>query len=193
MRRPCALSHSIRGAGRILSPRIPARWLAPRARAVKAARLSLWAALLPVAAALLASCASQGDNKAVVINQTAVPPLPTLEAARVGRGTELYAQYCSECHGANLEGALDWKLSLPDGSLPPPPHDDAGHTWHHPDALLLEIIAQGGDPSYNSRMPAFGDDLSQDEIASVLDFIKSRWGTEARQFQWWITATSTES
>ena len=159
---------------------------------MKAVRLSLGAALMLAAAALLASCASQGDDKPVVINQTAVPPLPTLEAARVERGAELYAQYCAECHGANLEGALDWKRPLADGSYPPPPHDDSGHTWHHPDDLLLEIIAQGGDPAANSRMPAFGDDVSQDDIASVLDFIKSRWGTEARQFQWWITATSTE-
>lgn len=147
-------------------------------------------AMMLVAAAILASCASQGDLKPVVINQTAVPPVPTLEAARVERGAELYAQYCSECHGANLEGALDWKRTLPDGSLPPPPHDDSGHTWHHPDDLLLEITAQGGDPAYNSKMPAFGGNLSPDDIASVLDFIKSRWGTEARQFQWWITATS---
>lgn len=147
-------------------------------------------AMMLVAAAILASCASQGDLKPVVINQTAVPPVPTLEAARVERGAELYAQYCSECHGANLEGALDWKRTLPDGSLPPPPHDDSGHTWHHPDDLLLEIIAQGGDPAYNSKMPAFGGNLSPDDIASVLEFIKSRWGTEARQFQWWITATS---
>jgi len=159
---------------------------------VKAVRLSLGAALMLAAAALLASCASQGDDKPVVINQTAVPPLPTLEAARVERGAELYAQYCAECHGANLEGALDWKRPLADGSYPPPPHDDSGHTWHHPDELLLKIIAQGGNPAGNSKMPAFGDDLTQDEIASVLDFIKSRWGTEARQFQWWITATSTE-
>ena len=159
---------------------------------MKAVRLSLGAALMLAAAALLASCASQGDDKPVVINQTAVPPLPTLEAARVERGAELYAQYCAECHGANLEGALDWKRPLADGSYPPPPHDDSGHTWHHPDELLLKIIAQGGNPAGNSKMPAFGDDLTQDEIASVLDFIKSRWGTEARQFQWWITATSTE-
>ena len=146
-------------------------------------------ATLAVVVGSLSGCASRGDPELVVINQTAVPPLPTLEAARVDRGSDLYAQYCSECHGDSLEGALDWKRPLADGSYPPPPHDDYGHTWHHPDELLQEIVAQGGDPSYNSKMPAFGETLSPDEIASILDFIKSRWGTEARQFQWWITAT----
>jgi len=74
------------------------------------------------------------------------------------------------------------------GSYPPPPHDDSGHTGHHPDELLQEIVAQGGDPAYNSKRPAFGGTLSPEGIASILDFIKSRWGTEAREFQWWISA-----
>jgi len=147
-------------------------------------------AMLAVVAGSLAGCASVGDSEPVVISQTAVPHLPTLEAPRVDRGSALYAQHCSECHGDNLEGALDWKRPLADGSYPPPPHDDSGHTWHHPDELLQEIIAHGGDPATNSKMPAFGETLSPDEIASVLEFIKSRWGTEAREFQWWISATS---
>ena len=156
---------------------------------LKDGRLWLGLTALLVSAGTLAGCASQGDLQPVVINQTAVPPLPNLEAARVDRGEELYAQHCSNCHGANLEGAPDWKRPLADGSYPPPPHDDSGHTWHHPDELLQDIIAHGGDPAYNSKMPAFDGTLSPDEIASVLDFIKSRWGTEAREFQWWISAT----
>jgi mono/diheme cytochrome c family protein len=104
-------------------------------------------------------------------------------------GAALYAQYCASCHGVNLEGAPDWKISLPDGSLPPPPQDSSGHTWHHPDPLLLDIVANGGDPAYNSRMPAFGDQISKDEMISILDFIKSTWGKDEREFQWWMTVT----
>ncbi len=128
-------------------------------------------------------------GKPVVINNTPVPPIPTLDMARVGQGAALYAQYCARCHGAELEGAPDWKKSLPDGSLPPPPQDGSGHTWHHPDSLLLDIMANGGDPAYNSKMPAFGDQITEDEMISLLDFIKSRWGKEEREFQWWITVT----
>lgn len=36
-------------------------------------------------------------------------------------------------------------------------------------------------------MPAFGDALTGDEIAAVLDFIKSTWPAEMRQYQWEVT------
>ncbi len=127
-------------------------------------------------------------NRPVVINQTAVPSLPTLNPEIAAQGEVLYAQYCALCHGAALEGAASWKQTLPDGSLPSPPHDSSGHTWHHADELLMSIILNGGDPSYNSKMPAFKDKLTEDESKAVLEFIKSKWGREEREFQWWITA-----
>ncbi|HEY4666273.1 MAG TPA: cytochrome c [Anaerolineales bacterium] len=129
----------------------------------------------------------------VVINETAVPPIPTLNPEWVTRGMVIYARECATCHGANLEGLPDWKQSLPDGSLPPPPHDSSGHTWHHPDSLLLAIIAEGGDPAYNSKMPAFRDKLTEEERRAVLEFIKSTWGENEREFQWWMTATESGS
>lgn len=125
----------------------------------------------------------------IVILGTSAPPLPTLDSDSVSLGQVLYAQYCATCHGVNLEGAPNWKTPLEDGAFPPPPQDSSGHTWHHPDALLLEIIANGGDPATNSRMPAFKGQLNKTEIMAILDFIKSKWGTEERQRQWWITAT----
>lgn len=91
-----------------------------------------------------------------------------------------------------MEGASDWKVRLPDGGLPPPPHDNTGHTWHHADDLLLTIIRSGDDSATNSRMPAFGDQLSDDEIMNILTFFKSRWGTEERNFQWWVTVMAGE-
>jgi len=143
-----------------------------------------------IAAALLLVQRDAATINPVVINSTAVPPVPTLNSDRVAPGAALYVRHCAVCHGANLEGAPDWKKRLPDGSLPPPPHDSSGHTWHHSDALLLSIIANGGDPAYNSKMPAFKDKLTQDETAMILEFIKSRWGKNEREFQWWITSTS---
>lgn len=136
---------------------------------------------------LLSACASDLSG-AVIINETAVPPVPTLDAARVAQGKVLYQQHCAACHGAQLEGAQDWKKSLPDGSLPSPPHDNSGHTWHHSDALLLFILANGGDIQQNSKMPAFQDKLTEAEMAAILDFIKSHWGKDEREFQWWMTA-----
>ncbi len=150
-----------------------------------------WSAALFVVAALVAAFLAWRGNAAaggpVVIDGTAVPPVPTLAAARVAQGQVLYAAHCAACHGANLEGAPNWKTPESDGSFPAPSHDDSGHTWHHPDGLLLEIIAEGGDPALGSRMPGFKDPLTADERLAILDFIKSRWGREAREFQWWIT------
>jgi len=159
---------------------------------VKTGRGFFWLAVLILilgAALLFFYQVTTSASRPVVINQTAVPPLPTLDAAKVAQGKILYAQACAACHGANLEGAPNWKQSLPDGSLPPPPHDSSGHTWHHPDEMLLSIIANGGDPAYNSKMPSFRDQLSREQMVAILEFIKSKWGPEERKYQWWMTAT----
>jgi mono/diheme cytochrome c family protein len=149
-------------------------------------------ALLLCAAALLAGCTGRSAPQAspVVINNTPAPPLPTLDAVAVAQGQALYRQQCAECHGQDLEGAPEWKKPLADGSLPAPPHDGSGHTWHHPDDLLLQIIAQGGDAAYNSKMPGFSEKLSQPEMLAILEYIKASWAQEEREFQWWISATS---
>lgn len=64
--------------------------------------------------------------------------------------------------------------------MPAPPHDESGHTWHHPDDVLFAIVKDGLVPpyaprGYESDMPAFAGKLSRDEIWAVLAFIKSHW------------------
>lgn len=154
----------------------------------------LWLLILPVGVVAviivgILAWNSATTNKAIVIGGTAVPPVPTLNPDRVAQGAVIYTQHCAVCHGANLEGAPNWKQRLADGSLPPPPHDSTGHTWHHPDSLLLQIIAGGGNPVDNSKMPAFGDKLTEADMVAVLEFIKSKWDQEAREYQWWMTVT----
>lgn len=128
-------------------------------------------------------------NSPVTLAGTTVPPVPTLHAEWLAEGKLLYAQHCASCHGIAMEGVADWKKPLADGSLRSPPHDSSGHTWHHEDSLLLSIIAHGGDPTYNSKMPAFQETLTEEQMAAILEFIKSSWGREEREFQWWMTAT----
>lgn len=60
-------------------------------------------------AALLFLRRAPPAGEPVVINDTPAPPMPTLNSDRVAQGATLYAQNCAECHGANLEGAPDWK------------------------------------------------------------------------------------
>ncbi len=96
-------------------------------------------------------------------------------------GKAVYAAQCASCHGANLEGEPNWRERGPDGRLPAPPHDETGHTWHHPDEMLFDLTKYGlpkqignGEPYY-SNMPAYETVLSDEEIVAVLSYIKSRW------------------
>ena len=109
------------------------------------------------------------------------------DGQQIALGRTIYAAQCASCHGANLEGQANWKQPLPNGSMPAPPHDASGHTWHHPDDLLFTIIKNGGQsispPNYKNGMPAFGGVLSDEEIWAVLDYIKSTWPPEVRAAQ----------
>ena len=111
------------------------------------------------------------------------------DAHKLGQGfRSIYDEYCSSCHRADLSGDPEWKKRNSDGSLRPPPHDSNGHTWHHSDQLLLTLTRDGAELE-ESRMPAFGAILTDDEIISVLEFLKSTWGHEERAFQWHVTWT----
>lgn len=102
-------------------------------------------------------------------------------------GREIFEANCAVCHGAEGEGQPNWHIAKDDGTLPAPPLNGDGHTWHHPDGLLYRIVSQGGaqfesprDPSFKSGMPAFDDRLNHEEIISVLTYIKSLWGNKVR-------------
>jgi mono/diheme cytochrome c family protein len=103
-----------------------------------------------------------------------------IDPAQIAQGAQLYAQHCASCHGAMLEGQSNWRQRLPNGRLPAPPHDESGHTWHHPDRTLFGITKYGlvppyAPPGYQSDMPAFGGKLSDEEIRAVLAYIESNW------------------
>ncbi len=128
--------------------------------------------LLLLAFALLTSCASSSPY----------------DPAVVSRGQELFAANCATCHGAGGEGQPNWHITKADGTLPPPPLNGDGHTWHHGDGLLYRVVSKGGqefeDPrfgSFKSAMPAFGDRLSHDEIVAVLTYVKSLWGDKTKR------------
>ena len=109
------------------------------------------------------------------------------DAEEIALGRSLYAANCARCHGKNLEGQPDWQTRLPSGRLPAPPHDASGHTWHHPDKILLGITRNGLKPyageDYQSDMPAFAKILTDQEIEAVVAFIKSTWPEREREYQ----------
>ena len=119
----------------------------------------------------------------LVLLPTALALAACEKPASVADGERIYAQHCASCHGAKLEGQPSWQKKLPNGRFPAPPHDDSGHTWHHPDHVLFGITKNGlvppyAPPGYESDMPAFGGKLSDDEIRAVLAYIESRWSPE---------------
>ena len=111
--------------------------------------------------------------------------IPYGDRAAVEAGKAIYAEACASCHGANLEGQPDWRRRLPNGRLPAPPHDDTGHTWHHPDQDLFDVtkfgVARFGPPGYESDMPAFDGVLTDSEILASLAYIKSTWPADVQR------------
>lgn len=102
----------------------------------------------------------------------------------VSLGKEVYLDSCAACHGFNLEGQKNWRLRKPDGKLPAPPHDETGHTWHHPDQMLFDITKLGTQKvlgiEYKTDMIGFGDVHSDKEIWAALSYIKSTWPEDVR-------------
>ena len=142
----------------------------------RAVRRAIALAALVLATVLLTACTSS-TSKSIQTSGNG----PAVEAPRTG--LEIFASTCAACHGAAGEGHPDWRVRNADGTLPPPPLNGDGHTWHHADGLLYRIVSQGGkslevpgDTSFKSAMPAFGDQLSHAEIIEVLAYVKSLWG-----------------
>lgn len=137
--------------------------------------LRSWAAVA-AAALVLAGCdagSTSGDDRRA--NRD--------DPAKLALGATVYAQHCAACHGVKLEGQPEWRKRLPNGRMPAPPHDDSGHTWHHPDEVLFGITKRGLVPPYAPRdypsdMPAFGAKLSDEQIWAVLAYIKTHWTNE---------------
>ncbi|MCH9036404.1 MAG: cytochrome c [Chloroflexi bacterium] len=113
----------------------------------------------------------------------------SLNAEQLALGAMVYTENCASCHGADLEGQPNWQIPLPTGGFPAPPHDETGHTWHHPDQQLIRITTGGFKVSdERGQMPAFGKKLTMEEIREILEFIKTWWSEDQRSYQATVTA-----
>ncbi len=93
-------------------------------------------------------------------------PTPVAINARTGRN--LFRNFCSLCHGANGEG--DGKMARIIKN--PPPFNLT--LSRAPDDYLEQIISRGGEAMGRSpRMPTWGEQLSKDEISSIILYLKT--------------------
>jgi mono/diheme cytochrome c family protein len=149
-----------------------------------------------VPAALAALALGGCDNPPAV--STGAPAAATapadrgLEPAQVARGLAVYEAHCLACHGTGGKGQPgDWRVRDVDGHYPPPPLDDSAHAWHHPTAVLLEVIRDGSPPG-EGKMPAWQGRLSEREMHDVVAYIKSLWSDEVYALWWKLEQQSLE-
>ena len=112
-------------------------------------------------------------------------PAAVAPGEQIALGERIYAANCAACHGPSAEGEYPDAPQQPgpDGLFGAPPHDETGHTWHHPDDLLWQIIRDGSSVEGFKEMPAFGTALTDEEIEAVLAYIKTLWTDEQRDIQ----------
>ena len=117
----------------------------------------------------LAACSPATQTATQEISPTA--SLDQGSGQLLARGAWLYAANCRECHG-DREGR--------GGTSGTPPHNETGHTWHHPDAQLKDWILNGKLPG---AMPPFADALTEEEVDAVLSHIRSWWTPDQLETQ----------
>lgn len=120
---------------------------------------------------ILAACSGVGTptptGTPIPVTQTA----PTVLNENITEGAELHATNCQVFHG-DLRGP---------GGSGAPPHNQYGHTWHHPDAQFKDWVING--KLGFSQMPAFKNILTGPEVDAVLSYIKTSWNEDQRETQ----------
>ncbi len=117
---------------------------------------------------VLAACSGVGTPTPT---RTPIPVTQPAPDANIAKGADLYAINCQVCHG-DLRGP---------GGSGAPPHNQYGHTWHHPDAQLKDWVING-KLGFN-QMPGFKNTLTDAEVDAVLSYIKTSWTEDQRETQ----------
>jgi cytochrome c oxidase cbb3-type subunit 2 len=105
---------------------------------------------------------------------TAAPPPEAAATFDAAAGAQLFASHCSVCHGAEGKG-------LP-GAFPPLAGDavvNAADPAEHIRTVLMGLKGKTiSGTTYSSPMPPFASQLSDQQIADVIDHERSSWGNK---------------
>ena len=112
-------------------------------------------------ALVFAVTAWQAEDELLLENPSADDPQALV------RGAAIYEGNCVACHG--IGGAGDGPLSA---ALDPPPADLVYHVPLHTETETYLFIADGFP---GSGMPAWGDELSSEEIWDVVNFLRRQF------------------
>lgn len=139
---------------------------------------------------IVSACASLSESFNPIDENGIILPAPP-DSAVYKQGKQIYEATCASCHGINGEGQFpDAPLKRDEtGRYGAPPHNDSGHTWHHDDDLILQIINEGGmgEPTQFYPMPTFAETLSTDDKIAVVSYIKTMWSEENQIAQYQMT------
>ena len=96
-------------------------------------------------------------------------------AAPADHGAELYRVTCATCHQANGEGLA--------GAFPPLVHDPVATSpdpREHAEIMLFGLSGRViSSVRYTAQMPAWGAQLSDEEIAAIMNYERTAWGNSA--------------
>jgi mono/diheme cytochrome c family protein len=123
-----------------------------------------------VALLALGACAKSSDqaSTAASSNAMAAHPVPSV-------GAKVYQTNCSSCHQTSGQGVP--------GTFPPLV---ANEVVVGDSAKVIRIVKYGltgpitvGGNAYNGIMPAWSQQLSNDDVAQAITFIRGAWGNKA--------------
>lgn len=109
-----------------------------------------------------------------------VPAVATAAAQSVADpseslGAQIYHNKCAGCHGRKGEGVS--------GLFPPLAHDPAVTETHPRDVIQAVLFGRHGSiiggVTYKVYMPPWAGQMSDKEVAAVINFVRSNWGNNA--------------
>lgn len=142
--------------------------------------------LMFVSSLLLVAC--QSANPLDLSDTVKPEAVPTVDPANeeLHLAQQNYNKWCAHCHGWAGDGQPQVTIENAEqrGYHTVPRHDSEGHTWQHPDQVLFETVKYGVQaPTNLYPMSPFDEQFTDEEIFSIIEYIKQWWTDDQRQHQ----------